>query len=257
MTEWTKFLTSLSYTTIIPVNKTTAEKISKSEHNLNGLAKYLPLIGLIIGICLTLEYMVLKQYHINNVTSSLLITIFWLTITGGLHFDGLMDTADGIFAHQNTEKTLEIMKDSRVGNFGVLTGIIFLLIKITSLINLQPKLTILALLLLPLIARYCELYAIGKFKYLRNSGAGKIWHDTTTFTKDQTLGMICIFMTTGACILHLSINALYLLPLTLSIGIFTGHALNKILGGHTGDTYGAVVEITESIGLLLANMFLN
>ncbi|NJL73173.1 MAG: adenosylcobinamide-GDP ribazoletransferase, partial [Candidatus Competibacteraceae bacterium] len=66
-----------------------------------------------------------------------LLAVLWLLLTGGLHMDGLMDTADGIFSHQSRERMLEIMHDPRVGNFGVLSGVSVLLIKITGMAALS------------------------------------------------------------------------------------------------------------------------
>src|SRR3712207_89815 len=77
-----------------------------------------PYVGLIIGIFLTIVYGIGSQF-LPTTPLMLVIVISEFLFTGGLHADGLMDTSDGIFSGRDREKQLEIMKDSRIGSFGV------------------------------------------------------------------------------------------------------------------------------------------
>ncbi len=255
-----QFLNTLSYVTIIPVQGliTVLAKVSGyDEINLAGLAKYLPLVGILLGIILAFANMALGLIHIDILLKPLIITILWLVITGGLHFDGLMDTFDGLACHKDIEKTLEVMKDSRVGNFGVLSGIVIILVKFITLINLQPKMQTIALLILPGLARFVELYAIGKYKYLRTSGSGKIWHDTTKFPQDILLGLSMVIIGLIIITKIFQVNLVYLAASIIISGILITRYFVYKLGGHTGDTYGACIELTESLGLIVINIFFN
>ena len=87
-----------------------------------------PYIGLIIGIFLTIIYFIFSQF-LAPVPLMLIIVISEFLFTGGLHADGLMDTSDGLFSGREREKKLEIMKDSRIGSFGVVAFVFVTLLK--------------------------------------------------------------------------------------------------------------------------------
>jgi adenosylcobinamide-GDP ribazoletransferase len=220
---------------------------------MNGLAKYLPAVGLLIGALLLAAQITLDRLAVLPAVASILLPIIWLILSGGIHFDGLMDTADGIFSHRSPERMLEIMRDSRVGNFGVMTGFAILLIKIAGLLTVSNALV--ALFLIPCWARWCESFAIGAFPYAREEGMGKIWHDTMEFPRDLLAGGILPLLATLFCALQFGIVPTTAVVLcTLSAGLLSAFYLTSILKGHTGDTYGAVVELSEAGGLLLLTL---
>ncbi|WP_148091983.1 adenosylcobinamide-GDP ribazoletransferase, partial [Paenibacillus sp. 598K] len=73
--------------------------------------------------------------------AAVLVLIAWAALTGGLHLDGWMDTADGVLSHRSRERMLEIMRDSRVGAMGVIAGTLLLMFKLSllaSLLALRP-----------------------------------------------------------------------------------------------------------------------
>jgi adenosylcobinamide-GDP ribazoletransferase len=163
-----------------------------------------------------------------------------------------MDTADGIFSHRSKERMLEIMQDSRVGNFAVLVAITVIALKIFALQSLNLSVCIIAVLLIPGWARACEVYAIGRFDYAREFGKGKIWHDTTIWPRDLFLSIIPMLLIT-AYVSQFNLKAVLQVTVgTIAGGLLSAHFLNAKLTGHTGDTYGAVVEIAELGGVLIA-----
>ncbi|CAN5262263.1 adenosylcobinamide-GDP ribazoletransferase [soil metagenome] len=256
LTVLTKFIHTASYVTIIPLARLLPAS-AVNEDSLKGLALYLPSVGLMIGFMLAVTCLALEALHTANFLLATLITILWLTITGGLHFDGLMDTADGILSHRSKERMLEIMQDSRVGNFAVMVGVAAFALKVAALTALSTSLsaTLLAYFLLfaPCFGRLAETFAIGAFSYARPEGKGKVWHDTMKFPQDLFLAMILpLALFIGAVVLS---NGSMLIPLAIYFGIACGAGLisavylNNRLGGQTGDTYGAVVELTETISL--------
>lgn len=220
-----------------------------------GLAKYLPSVGLLIGGILVGVSVTLRTVGVEpNVVDAVLLVIAWLVLSGGIHFDGLMDTADGIFSHRSPERMLEIMRDSRVGNFGVMTGVCVILLKIVGLLgvlNQGSSVLIAALLLIPAWSRWCEMFAIGSFPYARQEGMGKIWHDTTRTPNDLILGAILPAVATALCVINAGMAPLVVSLCTIAAGLSASFYLASIIKGHTGDTYGAVVELSETLGLLL------
>lgn len=230
------------------------EKVQERRTSPSGLAIYLPTVGLMIGGMLAFVSLSLGALNVNQLLSGVLISIAWLVITGGIHLDGLMDTADGIFSHQGRERMLEIMKDSRVGNFGVMAGFVVLVLKCVCLAVIPQPFLPFVLLLSPIWSRWCEVCAIGSYPYLRSEGLGKIWHDTTR-SRDIVLSLfVPLVVSVAACVGH--IEALFLVVATVACGWSAAYLLNRKLGGHTGDTYGATVELSECTGLtLFALMF--
>ena len=181
-------------------------------------------------------------------------------ITGGLHFDGLMDTADGIAA--GPSKRFKAMKDSRVGAIGVQSLVIILILQIASII----KLDLFAPFAFPLAAfwgRLSQILAIGNYKYIiknhTNSLHKKHWKGTLEELKPSIVVIIL-----GVIIFSnwndLNVSNLFLLALLLLSGFITStlipYFLNKFLGGHNGDSYGASLLITETTNLLILSIIL-
>src|SRR6056297_1699046 len=108
---------------------------------------FLPVVGLIIGIGLG----ILKSFTFiaSTYLVGLILTLFYISISGGIHLDGLGDTLDGLLSGREKEKQLEIMKDSRVGTFGVI-GLVFVLIAYVILLG-EGRLT--SLLIMPVVGK--------------------------------------------------------------------------------------------------------
>ncbi len=226
------------------------ETVQQRRNSPSGLAIYLPAVGLIIGGILAAMSWMLSALHVNQMLSGVILAITWLVVTGGIHLDGLMDTADGIFSHQSRERMLEIMKDSRVGNFGVMSGFVVLILKCACLAVIPKTLLPIVLLLSPVWSRWCEVLAIGGYPYLRTEGLGKVWHDTTK-SSDVLLALFVPFVVTAALFMSGFSGALILAAATVVVGWASAYVLNKKLAGHTGDTYGATVELSEALGLVV------
>lgn len=247
--ELRKLAYAAGYVTAIP-----GLQQPESEEALSGLAKYLPVVGTLVGALLA----AFNHYTGTIINSELLIAFltigFWLVITRAIHFDGLMDAADGLLSHRSIDKMLEIMKDSRVGNFGAICGIVVLLAKIISLSSIDPQIQLVLLLLIPVWARWAELFAIAWFPYAKDEGMGKIWHDTCKI-EDLFVGLtVPIALTIGLCIYYHTFLYLIAALVTAASGMLFAWLVNKMLNGHTGDTYGATVEISEASALVLMSL---
>lgn len=96
---------------------------------------YFPLAGALIGVSLT-AFAWLLTLFIPPWPSAVLVLAIWTALSGGLHLDGWMDTADGVLSHRSRERMLEIMKDSRVGAMGVLAAVLLLLLKASLMVEL-------------------------------------------------------------------------------------------------------------------------
>ncbi len=238
----------------------TALPIAKSkqvEGDISGLSKYLPVAGLAIGVLLSAAAYLLALLKCPSLLSGVLMTILWLAATGGMHFEGLMDTFDGICSLTSRERMLQIMSDSRVGNFGAMAGFATFAAKAAALSSLPSPVIIEAVLFITMWGRWCQTYAIGKFPYLRAAGLGKVWHETTRFPRDILLSAILPLTLTVVAGLYGLLFPVLSAILTVTGGIVTAHWLNRILEGHTGDTYGATLEIAETAALVVTAILMN
>jgi cobalamin 5'-phosphate synthase/cobalamin synthase len=252
MNMLSKFLAALSFVTCLPLCR---DKVD-SEQNpevLGGLSAYLPAVGFLLGGLLLAVYALLKALAAPAILAAVSLWLIWLLLTGGIHFDGLMDTADGIFSHRSRERMLEIMKDSRSGNFGVVAALSVVLLKCSALCIVFDKSAWFMLLLVPTWSRWCETFTIGAFEYLRDAGMGKIWHETTKFPRDVLIAcMLPVSSTAIMCFVAHSWLPLATAVCCLFAGIGVALFIRQLLGGHTGDTYGCVVEVAEAGGLFCA-----
>lgn len=231
------------YTCIpIPINNLEFQRV----------ACFAPLIGLIIGTILGLLDFGLHLIGFPVLTSSALVVGFWIFLTGGLHLDGVMDAADGL-AVQDPQKRLEVMVDSATGAFGAMAAIALLLIKTATLADLtSDRWWVLA------IAcgwgRWGQQLAIIRYPYLKPAGKGKFHQDAISSYLDLLPGLILMLSLSAVSVWLDSANlklALLAVIGGIAMAFITGAWFNQQLGGHTGDTYGAVVEWTEAFLLCL------
>lgn len=216
------------------------------------LARWIPLIGIAIGGCLGLADWGLHCLGIPNLTNSALIITAWIGITRGLHFDGAMDTADGL-AVMDTQKRLEVMKDSVTGAFGVMTAVILFTLKTTALSDIYHA-RWLALLLAAGWGRWGQVVAIALYPYLRQTGKGAFHKENIRLPQDLLWGLALLLGVSSIWWWQTPEQWLSILIATIgssAIAFLTGAWFNWQLGGHTGDTYGAVVEWSEAIILCL------
>ncbi len=219
------------------------------------IARFAPLIGLIIGGFQASLWILLSYLNWNVISISLCVIAFEIWLTGGLHLDGLIDTADGLGAPK--DKCLEAMKDSRVGASGVLALTIILLMQIASLIKLGSFAPF-ALLISNFWARCSPIWAISKFPYLHKVKTNSLHHQFWQGWKEAKPALLVIAITLLVFILlPRPIHGLnkYQLFSSLLIGIipaiYIPDNLGKRLNGHSGDSYGASVVLVETCLLLI------
>ncbi|NRB07710.1 MAG: adenosylcobinamide-GDP ribazoletransferase [Richelia sp.] len=227
----------------------------------NGLdftrvSRLVPAIGLMIGGILVIFDVAIANLEIPVLTRSALVVIVWIWITGGLHLDGAMDTADGL-AVMEPQRRLQVMGDSTTGAFGAMAGLAIVLLKTTALVDIQDH-RWLILMAACGWGRWGQQIAIACYPYLKPTGKGAIHKQALESYVDLVPGlMLLVIFSSLAITVHK--DNLYLFPGILLTGIIIAIAtsawFNHKLGGHTGDTYGAVVEWTEALFLCVLTRF--
>ncbi|MDW7675854.1 MAG: adenosylcobinamide-GDP ribazoletransferase, partial [Bacillota bacterium] len=164
------FLIAIQFLTRIPIpNIEFTEK-----HNFINSVKYYPLVGFAIGMIL-IALMNLLSFTLPSLVIAVVILVANIMLTGGLHLDGFMDTIDGVMAARDKERTLEIMKDSRVGAHSVWAVICLLLLKFALIATLPNHIMWIALLTMAVISRLNVLFSMVYWPYARAEGLGKLF----------------------------------------------------------------------------------
>ncbi len=246
---FTSLTSGVIFYTVIPLP-------AKWTNNWLRIARWCPIVGLLIGSLLALLLVLLQFITIPNLTRNGLTVAAWVAITGGLHLDGAMDTADGLSV-TNPDRRLEVMKDSATGAFGAIAAIIILLLKTLTLSEMSLPLG-LVLLSATGWARWGQVCAIAFYPYLRETGKGSFHKENLRLPQDILFSLIVLLCLGG---MWFSVGYLTWWQIGLivfgnmAIALLTGYWFDQQLGGHTGDTYGAVVEWSEVLILCFLTGF--
>lgn len=228
---------SFQFFTRIPINI----QVDFDSKNLKYAIFFLPLVGALIGSISGLVYYFLAPH--NQMIAAFLTLLMTILLTGGLHLDGVSDSFDGFLSNQAKEKTLEIMNDSRIGAFGVLSLILLILLKFIMILN-TPNLPVVLILSLT-NSRWVSSWIIATKKLAKPKGLGKIFHDAKPKKYVLLSGIIYgVFL--------LLIDFKYIIPLILNFlfAQWVSQIAYKKIDGLTGDIYGMIIELGEAISLV-------
>lgn len=217
-----------------------------SEKNLKYSLMWFGLVGATIGTLFTIIVKLLMHFLIPTPVIALAILIVWIIITGGMHLDGLSDTCDGFFSNRDRERILEIMKDSRVGTFGVIVIVLVLFFKFEMLkLFLTFNKSIWLLTVPPMFARLCAGFVLSFYETVKKSGLGYTFHNTNPKATWMIGFSICSIMT-----LYLELKLWSFIIISFVIANLIAMYAKKKIGGASGDIYGAIVEIVEVWGMI-------
>lgn len=197
-----------------------------------------PVVGLLLGGLLSL--LAWLGAAGGPFLQAALVLSGWVILTGGLHLDGLADSADAwIGGYGDRERTLAIMKDPACGPMGVLALLLTLLLKWSALVVLLPH-SPAALWLAPLAGRLALPWLLLATPYVRPGGLGDL---LSRHLPRRALKRVLALGAVGLVLLPQGFIALLV---TLGVALLGRRALCQRLGGTTGDTAGALLEITET-----------
>ena len=240
------FWAMLSFISRLPVPARWSQGLD-FEHYSRGIVMF-PLIGVVLGGLTGLVFMALQPWC--GIPLAALFAVLTLALlTGGFHLDGLADTCDGIFSARRRERMLEIMRDSRLGTHGGLALIFVLLAKVLVVSELALRGTpMLAALAAACVAgRGSAVLLMYRNRYAREEGLGNVFIGKITGRQTAvTLGLAAIL----AAVLLPGMRGVAALVVTMVAIFILGQLLKRTLGGQTGDTLGAAIELGELIFLL-------
>jgi adenosylcobinamide-GDP ribazoletransferase len=177
--------------------------------------------------------------------TAVLVLAASIVVTGALHLDGFLDACDGLFGGYTPQRRLEIMRDERVGAFGLVGGVLLLLLKWSALVALSNRVT--ALILALTLSRWAISLAIVAAPYAREKGLGRAMKDHAGPVQIALSTIVAL----GVALLAghwLGLAAVLLVALVTWLAV--RFALAKI-PGLTGDLYGAISELAEAAVLLI------
>lgn len=226
-------------------------KVEYSEKQLGKGIKYFPLVGYLIGIIIFITGIVLNKYIDNKYIISLLLILIELKLVGLIHIDGLADSFDGLFSYRDKDRILEIMKDSRVGTNGVVVLIFYYLAKLILIAEIISRGDMRCLIIYPIIARMSTSVNVGFGVYARDNGMS-----TGIIGMNQVKDSIFSVILTLLLIILVYYNSGILKGLIMFVAgilfiFYFRRVVYKKIGGITGDTMGASLEMTGLVVLLI------
>lgn len=207
---------------------------------------FYPLVGLLFGVLLLGLNALLEGTPL--MLHAALLLAFWVLLSGGLHLDGLADSADAwLGGFGDRERTLSIMKDPRSGPIAVVTLVLVLLLKFTALLALIESHHPLGLLLAPLIGRSAMLGLFLSTPYVRAGGLGQAMADHLP----RQTGRQVLLLSAVACLGLAGLFGFIILLASAVAFLWLRHLMIRRLGGTTGDTAGALLELLEMFVLVV------
>lgn len=229
-----RFLGAVQFLTVIPIRTATAPP--------GECGAFFPLVGLLIGGAAA-GLWIAAHVWFSDALAALFPLLFLIAITGGLHEDGLADIADAIRANRSRERMHEIMKDSRVGAYGVLALVISLLFRWQAIAALRSP----EGLAVACVLSRTTMVALAAISQPAGEGLG------ADFIRSATRGaaLLAILQGGAAALLLVPWAACLLLGSQALVLLAARAWFHRRLGGVTGDCFGAAAVVGETLFLIL------
>ncbi|MDQ0216416.1 adenosylcobinamide-GDP ribazoletransferase [Oikeobacillus pervagus] len=241
-------LLTIQFFSIVPIRR----ELPMDAFHLGRAFRTFPFFGLVKGAIYGSVFWALTEFSpLSTVAIAFIIWILTIIVTGGLHLDGWMDVSDAYFSYRDREKRLEIMTDSRIGAFGVLSIIVFLASRflfIYELTNHISEFTFLYIMLIPFFSKICMGLLLALEPSAKQSGIAHYFKKGV----DRTLPIVYAgyLLLVGVMVYLISqeimVYVVFLL-MTLLFWAFARKKTKQHFGGITGDLLGASIEGTENL----------
>jgi adenosylcobinamide-GDP ribazoletransferase len=252
-----RMLIAMQFLSVIPVR--VSGDLSAKEIGESSI--FFPAVGALQGLLLLASGLLLMPIFPPDITAAFIVALM-IVFNGGFHMDGLADTFDALAvkssgdAAADRKKRLAVMKDSTTGAIGVVTVVMVLLLKYVLIKNLLssaiPFVALLALSLMPVFSKWVMVPAMYLGKPAREKGLGALFINETSLRCLVIASMLTLFLfgvVSGfylpamygmkGLVINLALPAGYLISYAAAAGC------EKVFGGLTGDTLGALGELSE------------
>lgn len=236
-------LTAIQYFTRLPVPRWTGY----SERRLNDAVRYFPLVGILVGLVAGLVF-VLALTVFPQPVAVLLAMVAGILLTGCFHEDGLADACDGLGGGWDKRQALAIMKDSRIGSYGVLGLAFALALKFAALSALPAARFLAVAVAAHAFSRFMAVSVMATQRYVRDDDSARARPVAQSIS---SAGLACAALFALAPLAWLGSAGIAGAAGALALRLAAARYLYHRIGGYTGDCLGAVQQITE-IGFYLA-----
>jgi cobalamin 5'-phosphate synthase/cobalamin synthase len=234
-----QFAAAIAFLTRLPVGR----GLAFDAKDVGRAARWFPLVGALLGAVYVAALWLLGPIFPPLVVAVIIVAIEAI-ITGGLHFDGVADTADGFGGGRTAEDVLRIMKDHAIGAYGAIALILVIVLKIATIAALiDARRAGYALLLAPILARWSAVLLSATEKYARSDGS------PTSFVGRTELIVATVIAISAAVTLD-PWRGIAGFALVAAGSAWWGRRCRRRIGGVTGDALGAAIEVAECIVLL-------
>ena len=233
-------MAALGFLTILPVGKHALD-----NKQLVRTVAFFPLVGIVLGLILVGVDWVLRR-GLSDLLSSALLVALLVVFTGALHFEGFVDACDGLLGGHTQERKLEIMRQKQVGAYAVAGGVLLLLLKVAAITSVTGVSRVWVIGLFPVLSRWGMALALSVFPYARQQGLG------SAFRGAGVLSLSIACATALAAAVLLGGAGILLFGVATVLALLLGWSISRMLGGLTGDTYGAINEVIEVCLLVIA-----
>ncbi|MDP2751715.1 MAG: adenosylcobinamide-GDP ribazoletransferase [Rhodocyclaceae bacterium] len=233
-TEWIRFLAATAFLTRLPVPE--ACPLSKQ---LEGVARYFPLVGLVVGVIGALTTWV-AGLILPFSLAVLLGMMATILVTGAFHEDGFSDACDGFGGGWDREQILTIMKDSRIGSYGAIGITLLLLTKWNALRDVSEGALLFVIIAAHAVSRFAAVVLVFAMDYVREEGKSKAF--VTMSAGDLVMAGVFGLM---PCLLWPRLETALALLWVMVVTFLSARYFLRRLGGYTGDCLGATQQMTE------------
>jgi len=239
---------ALRFLSVIPI----PGEAGTSARSLEEAVPYFPVVGAILGgVAYLLALPITRLFP--PYLAAVLMTTTLVVLSGGLHLDGLADSADGLFSSRPRERALEIMRDSHIGVMGVIWLLLIFLLKVTALGAMPASRAAKSIFLMPVAGRVMMLFMMAALPYVR----GKDGLATIFYRRARGWGLLWGLILLLVCALTVGgPSGIAAVGASGVIALCFGLYCRQRLGGTTGDTLGAVSELAETaVAVMMALPF--
>ena len=236
-------LIAIQFLTRVPVKT----KTQWDDKSIAQSVLYYPLIGLIIGLVTGFSAFLLEA--LQPMLGAVIVLLLWVFITGGLHLDGLADSADAwAGGYANRQRSLEIMKDPSAGPFAVVVLVLLILVKYIAVVTLLESNLFWLLCVAPVLGRLSVIVLFLTTPYVREQGLGSIM--ASHLNRKLSYLVVIITLTIVLAVLPFMVFLLVLSACIIVLYLLRYLMMSR-LEGMTGDTIGASLEIIEAVSVFV------
>jgi adenosylcobinamide-GDP ribazoletransferase len=231
---------AMSFLTVLPVanaDGSPGERLGRA---------YFPAIGALVGLAAAAVFVVTSAIATPLLAAAAAVATL-SALTGAIHLDGLADSADGLLARGDVARRLEVMRDPRLGSYGVTAIVLVLVLEVAALSPMSPARAIAALVIAGALSRLATLSVLVFTPYVRSTGLGVAAWDSKHRAIDLAVGaagtaIVCLLDWRRALIAVVLVSLTALLVVVLA---------RRRIGGATGDVCGAAAELCELASLVV------